>query len=133
MYSKMKTGKNVGKVLGELETEIMEIIWKAENSVSVSHVVEVLNKKRKSAYTTVMTIMGRLVDKGVLTRKLHGTSYLYQPKVNREKFVASSVHNIFTTAVSTLGQEVVLHFAKEIQKMSPKKRQELLTMLDKDK
>lgn len=126
----MQTGKNAGKVLGELETEVMEIIWKVEEPVSVSDVVKVLSKKRKCAYTTVMTIMGRLVDKEVLTRKLHGTSYLYQPKVNREKFVASTVHNIFTTTVSTLGQEVVLHFAKEIQKVSPKKREELLKMLN---
>lgn len=126
----MKNRKNAGKVLGELETEVMEIIWKAENLVSVSDVVKALNRKRKSAYTTVMTIMGRLVDKGVLTRKLNGSSYLYQPKVNREKFVARSVHNIFTNAISTLGQEVVLHFAKEIKKIGPKRRQELLKMLD---
>ncbi len=129
----MRTKKNVGKVLGELETDVMEIIWKAENPVSVLDVVKVLGKKRKSAYTTVMTIMWRLVYKGILIRKLHGTSYLYQPKVNREKFVASSVHAIFTSAVSTLGQEVVLHFAKEIQKMSPEKRKDLLTMLNTDK
>ena len=127
----MRTNKNTGKVLGELETEVMEIIWKAQNPISVLNVVRILNKKRKNAYTTVMTIMGRLVDKGVLTRRFHGTSYLYQPKMNREKFVARSVHSIFTTAVSTLGQEVVLYFAKEIKKISPERRNKLIKMLDK--
>lgn len=127
----MKTGRNVGKVLGELETEVMGVVWKAGKPLSVSDVVKVLSKKRNIAYTTIMTIMGRLVDKGVLTRKLDGKNYLYQPKVSREIFVAKSVHNIFTTAVSTLGQEVVLHFTKEIQKINPKKREELLKMLDK--
>lgn len=122
--------KGYGKVLGELETQVMEIVWQAERPISVSDVVRVLNKKRNSAYTTIMTIMGRLVDKGVLTRKLDGKNYLYQPKVSRETFVAKSVHNIFTSAISTLGQEAVTYFVKEIQKVNPKKREELLKLLD---
>ena len=118
------------KPLGDLERKIMEIIWESEGPVSVSDVVRVLSRKRKIAYTTVMTIMGRLVDKGILTRKLSGSSYQYLPKVSQEKFIAKSVHNIFTTAVSTLGQEAVTYFVKEIKRLNPKKRQELLKMLD---
>jgi len=116
--------------LGELEGKIMEIIWEFPGHISVSDVARVISKKRKIAYTTVMTIMGRLVDKGILTRKLSGSSYQYLPKVSQEKFIAKSVHNIFTTAVSTLGQEAVTYFVKEIKKINPKKRQELLKMLD---
>lgn len=123
--------KDYGKVLGELETQVMEIIWHAENPVSVRSVTEAIQKKRKIAYTTVMTIMGRLVKKGILVRKLDGSTYFYKPKLTRDQFMAKAVHNIFTTAVSTLGTEVVTHFAKEMQKLSPEKRKELLTILDK--
>ena len=126
----MKTRKNIARILGELETEIMEIVWRAEKPIPVSDVVKMLNKKRAIAYTTVMTIMGRLVGKGILVRKIKGPSYQYLPKVSRENFIAKSVHNIFTTAVSTLGQEAVTHFVKEIQKVNPKKREELSKMLD---
>ena len=126
----MRTRKNIGRVLGELETEIMEIVWQAEKPISVSDVVGVLSKKRAIAYTTVMTIMGRLVDKAILVRKIKGPSYQYLPKVSRENFIAKSVHSIFTTAVSTLGQEAVTHFVKEIQKVNSKKREELSKMLD---
>lgn len=126
----MKIGRNVVKVLGELETEVMEIVWRFGKPISVSDVVEVLKKKRNIAYTTVMTIMVRLVEKGILTRKLHGSSYLYQPKLSQEKFVARSVHNIFTSSISNLGQEAVTHFAEEIQKVNPKKRNKLLKFLN---
>lgn len=126
----MSIGKNISKVLGELESEIMEIIWQRQHPLSVAEVVKVISDKRKIAYTTVMTIMGRLVEKGLLTRNLSGSSYLYHPKVNREKFVARTVHNIFTSTISTLGQEAVTYFVKEIRKMSPKKRKDLLKMLD---
>lgn len=128
----MKTGKNLGKVLGELEKEVMEIIWRAQKPLSVSNVVKTISKKRKIAYTTVMTIMGRLVDKGILIRKLKGTSYLYQPKESKEKFIAKAAHRIFSTAVSNLGEGVASYFLKEIQKLGPKKRQELLESLSKE-
>lgn len=117
------------KPLSELEQEIMDIVWELE-SCTVRDVLDRFSQKRKLAYTTVMTIMGRLIEKRVLARKPDGISYLYYPKVSKENFVARSVHNIFTTAVSSFGQEAVTHFAKEIQKLSPKKRQELLKILD---
>lgn len=116
--------------LGELEKQIMDVVWERKHC-SVRDVLTRLQKDRKLAYTTIMTIMGRLVEKGVLVRKLHGSSYLYESKVNREKFVSSYVHNMFKTAVSTLGQEAVTHFAREIQKLSPEKRDKLVKMLDK--
>lgn len=126
----MKTGKNAGKVLGELETQVMEIIWRSTEPLSVADVLKVLGRKRPIAYTTVQTIMTRLVEKGVLTRKFDDSSYLYQSKVSRENFVAKSVHTIFATTVSALGQEAVTYFVKEIKKLSPSKRQELLKILD---
>ena len=79
-----------------------------------------------------MTIMLRLVNKGVLVRHLSGTSYLYKPKITKEQFVAKAVHGIFSSAVSTLGEEVLTHFVKEINKISPRKRQELIKMLERD-
>ncbi|MCL4387408.1 BlaI/MecI/CopY family transcriptional regulator [Patescibacteria group bacterium] len=118
-----------GKVLGELESEIMEIVWGQKGLIPVKDVTEILSKRRKIAYTTVMTIMARLVNKGVLVRHLSGPSYLYKPKVTKEQFIARAVHTIFSSTVSTLGEEVLAHFIKEIQKISPKKRQELLKIL----
>lgn len=118
------------RILGELESEIMEIIWQQQAPIAVRDVTQKLQKKRKIAYTTVMTIMGRLLDKGLLTRKPEGLRYLYQPKVSQERFIEKSVHHIFTTTISALGGEAVTHFVKEIQKVSLKKRQELLKILD---
>lgn len=119
-----------GKFLGKLESEIMEIIWAYGNPVSVRVVTETLHKKRQIAYTTVMTIMGRLVKKGVLIRKVASMGYLYQPKFSKEKFVAKAAHRIFSGAVSSFGDEVLIHFMKEIQKLSIQKRQKLLKILD---
>lgn len=128
----MNAKRVTGKVLGELETEIMEIVWYQKGAVTVKDITDILEKRRQIAYTTVMTIMSRLVDKGVLTRHLNGTSYLYRPKITKDQFVAKAVHGIFSSAVSTLGAEVLTHFVKEINKVSPQKRRELLKILEKD-
>ncbi len=117
------------RVLGDLESEIMEIIWQQRAPITVRDVTERLQKKRKIAYTTVMTIMGRLVEKGLLTRKFQGIGYLYETRVTRDKFVANTVHNVFTTTVSALGEAAAAYFVKEIKKLDPQKRQELLKIL----
>lgn len=117
------------KSLSHLEQEIMNIVWELERC-TVRDVVGRLCQKKKRAYTTVMTVMGRLTEKQVLARKPDGISYTYYPKVSKENFVAKSVHTIFTTAVTSLGQEAITHFVKEIQNVSLEKRRELLKMLD---
>lgn len=119
-----------GNVLGELESGIMDIIWNQKKTVSVKTVADILKIKRKIAYTTVMTVMARLATKGVLVRHLNGSSYLYKPKVSKEQFIAKAVHTIFAASVSTLGEEVLTHFVKELQKISPQKRQDLLKILN---
>lgn len=124
------SNKRTGQILGELEKEIMEFLWEADSSVTVREVVDRIRQKRQVAYTTIMTIMNRLVDKGILVRKLKGSSYLYQPRVSRDQFIAKAAHRIFSTAVSNLGEGVASYFLKEIQKLGPKKRQELLKILD---
>lgn len=118
------------RVLGDLESEIMEIIWRRQAPVSGKDVTEKLRETRKIAYTTVMTVMGRLVEKGLLTRKLEGASYHYKTKVTRDKFIANTVHRVFTTIVSALGEAATAHFIKEIKKLPPQKRQELVEILD---
>lgn len=118
------------KVLGELESEIMEIIWREPQSVSVKDITLMLAKKRPIAYTTVMTVMTRLSNKGILNRHISGNSYIYQPKVSREKFVAIAVHGIFSSALSSLGEGVLAHFIKEIGKINPARRKELIKILN---
>lgn len=118
------------KVLGELESQIMEIVWARGNAVSVKAVAEVLSKKRPIAYTTVMTVMARLSAKDILERRIAGNSYLYKPKVSKEKFIAKAVHGIFSQTLTSLGEGVLAHFIKEIEKISPAKRRELIKILN---
>jgi len=81
------------KIFGGLEAAIMECLWDAGQG-NVRYVYTCLSEKREIAYTTVMTVMGRLADKGYLLKKKSGNAFLYTPSVSRaglEKSVVGSV------------------------------------------
>ena len=70
--------RGVALRLHELEAEIMDIVWSRKlRRFAVSDVLAVLEKRREVAYTTVMTTVARLHDKGLLTRERDGKRYLY--------------------------------------------------------
>jgi predicted transcriptional regulator len=66
--------------LAPLESEVMDAVWQAGQAVSVRHVLEALNERRRDplAYTTAMTVMNRLVAKDVLARHGERRGYLYE-------------------------------------------------------
>lgn len=129
----MNTEQKIGKVLGELESEIMEIVWHAPNPVSVRYATEKLQDKRKIAYTTVMTIMGRLVEKSLLKRQESGKAYIYQPTFSRDKFLGRITRQIIKNFVANFGDGAIAHFAEEVEKLTPTKRKELKKILKEAK
>lgn len=66
--------------LAPLESEVMQAVWQADMPVSVRHVLDALNTPRSEplAYTTVMTVMNRLVAKSILSRHGEQRSYVYE-------------------------------------------------------
>ncbi len=69
------------KLLGPLEAEVMQGLWKAGEPLTVRQLLERLNDARSQplAYTTVMTVMNRLAEKGALRRDRRGRGYAYEP------------------------------------------------------
>lgn len=125
--------KDYGKVLGELETQIMEIVWEAKEPISVADVVKTLSKKRKIAYTTTMTIMGRLYEKDLLKRSVSGKAYLYKPAYSKDTFLTRVSQQIIKNLVSSFGDSAVAHFAEELEHIPSEKKQKLLKILKEQK
>lgn len=84
--------------LSRCEFEIMEEVWKL-GSASVRQVHGLLAARRRVAYTTVMTVMERLVRKGVLERKKapRGKAYLYSAVLDRDRAVARYLQETIDT------------------------------------
>jgi predicted transcriptional regulator len=73
--------------LRELESEVIEEVWR-QGETTVKLVMEALNRKAKTprAYTTYMTVMRRLADKGLLERTRAGRRDAYVPLLTRDQY-----------------------------------------------
>lgn len=97
------------KLLGPLEAEVMKIVWRAGEPMTVRALLERINKRREPqlAYTTVMTVMSRLVEKRVLDRKREGRGYVYEAAVSDQAELA--VRNV----MREFGDSALAHFVDE--------------------
>ncbi len=94
--------------LFDFEAEIMELVWsKAWQEFAVSDVHVALVKKREVAYTTVMTTVSRLFDKGLLERHKDGRRYVYHPAMDRTAFIEAMTREVLGS-LPPVGQEVAV-------------------------
>ncbi len=86
----------IRKVLGDLEAEIMELIWArpVDQGTIVRDVFETLYERRRIAYTTVMNTMARLARKNLLRVEKHDQAYVYYPNFTEQEFVSRFVGRI---------------------------------------
>lgn len=117
------------KELGELEQQAMDIIWSCQACFVLDVVAKLRQKRHILAYTTVATILQRLFDKGLLTRKSQGKSYLYSPKVTKEIYSKNIIRSYVNKFLDTFGDVAVASFANSIDTLPYKKRQYLLKLL----
>lgn len=91
--------------LFDLEAEIMEVVWaRGWDTFAVSDVHEVLGSRREIAYTTVMTTVSRLFEKGLLERRRDGRRYLYAPAMSEADFIEAMTREVLTS-LPPLGQQ----------------------------
>jgi predicted transcriptional regulator len=76
--------------LGDLQKAVMEIVWEL-GEASVNQVRGRLGKRKKLAYTTVLTVMQKLDKSGWLTHREEGRAYVYQPTKTRDEAGRSSL------------------------------------------
>jgi predicted transcriptional regulator len=79
--------------LGRLESAVMTVLWNRPEA-TVNDVLEALTWDRPLAYTTVMTVLNRLVDKGFARRELQGRAARYWPAVEQETARRSALQRV---------------------------------------
>ncbi len=72
---------------GALETEVLAALWAADAPLTPRHVQRELGEGL--AYTTVMTALARLHEKGVVTREKQGRAYAYTPLLDTPGIAAA--------------------------------------------
>ncbi len=117
------------KVLGPLETDIMQVIWHDKCS-TVKKVHRALALNRDIAYTTVMTTMSRLADKGVLNRQRDGLAYVYDPTLSEEDFVTMVVQQVLDGLLTDYSDTAVDYMIDFLVRKNPQGLERLRQVID---
>lgn len=82
--------------MGELEDAVMTRVWKWNRPVTVREVLEDLQQERSIAYTTVMTVLDNLHQKGWVRREAEGRAYRYEAVSTRAAYSAALMNDAWS-------------------------------------
>ena len=117
--------------LTDLELQIMKIVWDRESS-TVRDIYEALVKTRKIAYTTVMTMMRILEQKGQLKKSSRERAYVYRPTKPKKKIVSAMVRDFVDRVFNGSAEPLLVHLVEEGE-LSQENLQKVSKMLRKSK
>jgi BlaI family penicillinase repressor len=104
------------------ELAIMKVIWRRE-SVTVRDVYETLREQRPIAYTTVMTMMKILEEKGYLKKARVERAYVYKPSRPRQQVVGAMVKDFIDRVFDGAASGLLVHLAKDSRLTSDERDQ----------
>jgi len=84
--------------MGELEAAVMDVLWDRGGWLTPREVNDALRQQRELAYTTVMTILVRLWQKGRVERERDGRAFAYRPVQTREEYAATRMGDVLVAA-----------------------------------
>lgn len=86
----MPKGKTALDFRGDLQTEVMNAVWKL-GEATVDDVRAEQPPGGHSAYNTIQTVLNRLVERGLLSRDRRGRAFVYQPRLKESEYLAQSI------------------------------------------
>ncbi|MFN7934299.1 MAG: BlaI/MecI/CopY family transcriptional regulator [Bryobacteraceae bacterium] len=98
--------------LTEQELEIMKIVW-AREEATVRDVYETLLEHRKVAYTTVMTMMKILEQKGHLKKRSDDKAHVYKPTKPKSAVIKNMVRDFVERVFNGSAEPLVMHLVEE--------------------
>jgi len=113
------------RAMGQLEAEILSVLWDAARRLTPAEVGARLPGEPELAYTTVMTVLTRLFDKGLLTRERQGRAWAYAPVLGRAEYTANRMNAILRD-----GGDQPVALARFVDHMTSAERVRLRKLLD---
>jgi predicted transcriptional regulator len=94
------------------ELEVLRVLWQ-RSPLSVREVMDELNRRRPRAYTSVMSLLNVMTDKGLLARKAQGRAFVYSPKAGRQRTMRRMVADLLGRAFEGSASLMVSHLLEE--------------------
>jgi predicted transcriptional regulator len=117
------------KPLGELESAILGVLWDSAEKLAVRRVHECLEREQALAYTTVMTVLDRLFDKGLVAREKDGKAFVYWPVLTREAYLGERAARMLTELEVPVQRDVLMAFLDSAEHADPAVLDELSALI----
>lgn len=127
----MREPKQPAWPLGPLEERVLQIVWR-RGPCTVRQVLEELLTEHRVAYTTVMTVMVRLTEKGLLHREAAGGSYTYSAAFSEVEYASRVTRRLTRDLVARFGDVALAQFAAELKRVDPDELRELRDFAGQD-
>ena len=111
-----------------LELEVMHVVWELERG-TVRQVYEVFLERRQIAYTTVMTMMNILEEKGYLTRSKEGRAFVYAPVRPKGEVISSMVDDFVTRVFDGSARPLLAGLVKD-KRLSKRDLEEIARLIE---
>ncbi len=112
--------------LGDLELEVLDIMWQADSPLEVRDVMAKLGSSR--AHTTVMTTLSRLSKKGYIDQHRCGRAYRYSARISRAKVAKNLLARLADTLSGGDPFALIPHLLGRDEPLSPQERKRLSTL-----
>jgi len=121
-------GPAYAPVLGELELEVMEILWQQGETSAQAALARL--QDRKIGLSTIQSTLERLVRKQLLCRTKHSRAFVYTPAIDREQLIGLMIQNLASRLAHDRISPMVSGFCAFVEKRkSKKKAQDLAEIL----
>ena len=108
--------KNMVRSIGPLEKEILDILWVLGSATARDVCNEMESRGNRKAYSTVRTLLNRLVEKGCITSKKAetGRSYIYNPKYTEREIGEKVVEKTLLSLMERFEGATVSYLAENL-------------------
>ncbi|MBA2707547.1 MAG: BlaI/MecI/CopY family transcriptional regulator [Gemmatimonadaceae bacterium] len=119
------SARGLAKVLGDLEARVLRAVWKAARPATAREIHLRVIKQHKVELLTVITVLNKLVGKGVLIRAKKDDLFHYRARMSEEEFMASASRRIVEGILSLGPQAVAASLVDVLAERDPEQLAEL--------
>ena len=98
---------------GDLQAEVMAAVWRL-GEATVEQVRELQPAARRSAYTTIQTVLNRLVDRGFLSRAKEGRRFVYRARADQIDYLTRTIGDRLGRASPEARRSVLMNMVEEL-------------------
>ncbi|MBI5598615.1 MAG: BlaI/MecI/CopY family transcriptional regulator [Deltaproteobacteria bacterium] len=125
-------GAGLGKVLGHLEEDVMNALWKKDELCGKDIFVEIKGH-RDIAYTTVLTVLERLVKKGLVKKRRANAGYLFATAYSKDEFSSAVSREVLLGVMELSCSNTLASLVDMLAKKDPRELERLSGLIESKK